>query len=86
MSIEGTATWLASTDPFLPQASEVWLYTWSPLVHLAVGLMVGAILLLCIVIKEDFILAFLVTKFKGGESAEEEEEVVLPEMDKPKVD
>ena len=68
----------------------MWLYTWSPLVHLAVGLMVGGILLLCIVIKEDFILAFLVTKFKGGESVDEEEseeeEIVLPEMDKPKVD
>ena len=77
-------------NPFLLQASEVWLYTWSPLVHLAVGLMVGGILLLCIVIKEDFILAFLVTKFKGRESVDdlesEEEEIVLPEMEKPKVD
>jgi hypothetical protein len=64
------------------QASEVWLYAWSPLVHLAVGLVTGTLLLLCVIIKEDFVLAFLVSKLKSKTSSDEDEEqddVIVPE-------
>jgi oligosaccharide translocation protein RFT1 len=56
------------------QASEVWLYAWSPLVHLAVGLVTGTLLLLCVIVKEDFVLAFLVSKLKSKTSDEDEEQ------------
>lgn len=52
--------------------SEVYIYAWSTLAHLAIG----AVMFL-VVVKEDYILVFLAQKFRalrGGDNIEEEEE------------
>ena len=52
--------------------SEVYIYAWSTLAHLAIG----AVMFL-VVVKEDYILVFLTQKFRalrGGDNIEEEEE------------
>jgi len=55
------------------QLSEIYLYPASPVTHLAIGVVVGIILLLSIIVKEDFILAFLVGKFRTKEKVDDEE-------------
>ena len=54
------------------QLSEIYLYPASPASHLAIGVVVGIILLLSIIVKEDFILAFLVGKFRTKEKVDDE--------------
>ena len=54
------------------QLSEIYLYPASPASHLAIGVVVGIILLLSAVVKEDFILAFLVGKFRTKEKVDDE--------------
>ena len=46
------------------QLSELYLYFWYPWVHLALGICLAAILGLAIVLKEDFILMFIIQNFK----------------------
>ena len=55
------------------QLSEIYLYPASPGSHLAIGVVVGIILLLSVIVKEDFILAFLVGKFKTKEKVDDGE-------------
>ena len=55
------------------QLSEIYLYPASPATHLAIGVVVGIILLLSVIVKEDFILAFLVGKFRTKEKVDNEE-------------
>ena len=54
------------------QLSEIYLFPASPASHLAIGVVVGIILLLSIIVKEDFILAFLVGKFRTKEKVDDE--------------
>lgn len=54
------------------QLSEIYLYPASPVIHFAIGVVVGIILLLSVIVKEDFILAFLVGKFKTKEKVDVE--------------
>ena len=54
------------------QLSEIYLYPASPAIHFAIGVVVGIILLLSVIVKEDFILAFLVGKFKTKEKVDVE--------------
>ena len=54
------------------QLSEIYLYPASPATHLAIGVVVGIILLLSVIVKEDFILAFLVSKFRTKEKVDDE--------------
>ena len=54
------------------QLSEIYLYPASPIIHFAIGVVVGIILLLSVIVKEDFILAFLVGKFKTKEKVDVE--------------
>ena len=69
------------------QLSEIYLYPASPISHLAIGVVVGIILLLSIIVKEDFILAFLVGKFRTKEKVDhknDDDDDALEE--KPKAD
>ena len=59
------------------QLSEVYFYQWSPMIHFSIGAIVFVILISSIIIKEDFILAFLVEKF--AKKNVEEEETALEE-------
>jgi len=67
------------------QLSELYLYPTSPTTHLAIGVIVGVILVLGVIVKEDFILAFIVAKIKGKkeklEGDEEEDEVAKTNSD-----
>merc|ERR1719189_2885956 len=54
------------------QLSEIYLYPAAPVIHFAIGVVVGIILLLSVIVKEDFILAFLVGKFKTKEKVDVE--------------
>jgi len=56
------------------QLSEIYLYPAAPIAHLSIGLVVGVVLLLSVIVKEDFILAFLVGKFRAKDKVDEEEE------------
>jgi len=47
------------------QLSEIYIYQWSALVHLMIGVVVGIMVVLAIIVKEDFILAFIVDKIKS---------------------
>jgi len=47
------------------QLSEIWIYQFHPLIHFSLGCVVGVMLLLSIVMREDFILSFLVEKYRG---------------------
>jgi len=68
--------------------SELYLYPTSPATHLAIGVTVGVILVLGVIVKEDFILAFIVAKIKGkkekDEADEEGDEVATSNPDKQK--
>lgn len=46
------------------QLSEIYIYQWSALAHLAIGVVVGVMVVVAVVVKEDFILAFIVEKFR----------------------
>jgi len=48
------------------QLSEIYLYQWSVLVHLAIGVVVGLMVVMAVIVKEDFILAFIVDKYRTG--------------------
>ena len=56
------------------QLSEIYIYQWSAMVHLIIGVVVGVMVVLGIVVKEDFILAFIVGKVKSlfGNQGQEE--------------
>ena len=56
------------------QLSELYIYPASPSTHLAIGLVVGIILLLSVIVKEDFILAFIAGKFRTKEKVDDEED------------
>ena len=56
------------------QLSELYVYPASPSTHLAIGVVVGVILLLSVIVKEDFILAFLVGKFRTKEKVDDKED------------
>ena len=53
--------------------SEVYLYPSSPLIHLAIGVVMGLIVLVSIVLKEDYIIVFIAEKIKTYRSRGEEE-------------
>ena len=57
--------------------SEVYIYSWSTLAHLAIGAVMFLVVVVAVVVKEDYILVFLAQKFRalrGGDNIEEEEE------------
>ena len=57
--------------------SEVYIYAWSALAHLAIGAVMFLVVVVAVVIKEDYILEFLAKKFRslrGGDITEEEGE------------
>ena len=57
--------------------SEVYIYAWSTLAHLAIGAVMFLVVVVAVVVKEDYILVFLAQKFRalrGGDNIEEEEE------------
>ena len=56
------------------QLSELYVYPASPFTHLAIGVVVGVILLLSVIVKEDFILAFLVGKFRKEKVDDKEDD------------
>ena len=56
------------------QLSEIHLYPAAPIAHLSIGLVVGVVLLLSVIVKEDFILAFLVGKFRTKEKVDDKED------------
>jgi len=47
------------------QLSEIYIYQWSALVHLGIGVVVGVMVVVAVVVKEDFILAFIVERVKA---------------------
>ena len=47
------------------QLSELYLYFWYPGIHLAIGICLAAIIGLAIVLKEDFILVFILQNVKN---------------------
>ena len=57
--------------------SEVYIYSWSALAHLAIGAVMFLAVVVAVVVKEDYILVFLAQKFRalrGGDNIEEEGE------------
>ena len=57
--------------------SEVYIYAWSALAHLAIGAVMFLVVVVAVVVKEDYILVFLAQKFRslrGGGDTEEEGE------------
>jgi len=58
------------------QLSEIYIYQWSALAHLVIGVVVGLMVVVAIIVKEDFILAFIVGKAKSvfGKAGDESEE------------
>jgi len=48
------------------QLSELYVYQWSAVAHMAMGIIVGLMVVFAVVIKEDFILAFIVSKCKSA--------------------
>ena len=55
--------------------SEVYIYPWSALAHLAIGAVMFLMVVVFVVVKEDYILEFLAQKFRslrGGDIIEEE--------------
>merc|ERR1719309_1523124 len=47
------------------QLSEIYIYPWSALVHFAIGVVVGLMVVIAVVVKEEYVLAFIVGKVKG---------------------
>ena len=55
--------------------SEIYLYPWYPVIHLAIGVIMGLIVLVSIALKEEYIIVFIAEKIKSYRTAEEEEKV-----------
>jgi len=47
------------------QLSEQYIYAWSPAVHFLLGALLFFVVVASVVIKEDFILSFLVEKYRN---------------------
>jgi len=63
------------------QLSEIYIYQWSALAHLAIGVVVGVMVVVAVVVKEDFILAFIVGKFKAVLGIESNEKTDVSQED-----
>ena len=59
--------------------SEIYLYPWYPVIHLAVGVIMGLIVLVSITLKEEYIIVFIAEKIKSYRANKEEEEKVKEE-------
>ena len=44
--------------------SEIYLYTWSALVHLIIGVIMTLVVVVAIIVKEEYVLVFIAEKFK----------------------
>ena len=54
---------LLSTGTCL-QLSEIYLYFWHPWIHLSIGVVLGAIVVMAIILKEEFVFIFLLENIK----------------------